>query len=166
MRRAALGRLYGSLMIGYTTDSAPTTCSTSLPLATLGLPALTQIDGDLRVNATQLAGIPLPAVTQITGGLAITANPVLTSLAGLSEIEGVGLRLQIDNNPQLATLGMTGLTSVSGLLAPESRSYAIRNNVLLPTCDAQALYNQLTLKPVGTIGFVGITGNKAPTTCP
>ncbi|MBL8975536.1 MAG: hypothetical protein JNK56_33355, partial [Myxococcales bacterium] len=76
----------------------------------------TSVGGRLDIMGDDIVDLgPLAALVKVGNYLDIRANPALTSLAGLEQLESVGT-LYIDSNPALTDLeGLRGLRSVGGI---------------------------------------------------
>jgi hypothetical protein len=115
------------------------------------------------LNNPALKEVQLDKLRHVEGSLNITANPVLEVIAGMNELEEIGLNaldghgtFAIGNNEQLRRItGFQSLRKVKG-------NVIIRNNPRLSGCDVERLLNQLT--EVG--GQIIVSGNGPATDCP
>ncbi len=123
-----------------------------------GLQGLESIPEDLRVsnndNLVSLRG--LDGLEFIGNQVLIRNNASLESLEGLEHVESIGLHLRIESNHSLTSiLALESLSFIDG-------SFWIQDNNSLPTCDVEALRDQ-----VGgdNIGSVSISGNDDDGVC-
>ncbi len=118
-------------------------------------PSLTMVGASLAIGGTNLADLDAFAhVTTVVGTLDLEMNPALTSLGGLDQLTSVG-SITITFNSVLTTLGLTGLTTVTGT----GGGAGIQYNPMLPTCQVTALDARVMKQLAGP-------GNDDTATCP
>jgi len=94
---------------------------------------------------------------KITGSLLINDSN-LTNFEGLDSLTSVGGAMGIFENTALASLsGLENITYVGGQLS-------IQNNVVLPTCEAEWLRDNIGVENIG--GTIDISYNCNACTCP
>ena len=102
--------------------------------ATLDLPLLHTIDGFLTIwSCANLSTVELPALARIGGYLDVSFNDTLTRVA------------------------FPALSSVNERMIFSVHDVAIKDNALLPTCQAETIRDQLVAR--GYRGKISITGN-------
>jgi len=157
-----------------------------------GQPAITRVDGRLGVTEnTSLAILNLPALTSVhtlwiwrNDALSAVALPSLTAAPGVAEC---GMSrwppcpsgLEVSDNPELTSLSLPALTTVSALGISANVSLAslsmpslstvdgelhVTGNTALPSCDALALVARL--RDGGYAGRALVSGNDTSAACP
>ena len=86
-----------------------------------------------------LTGLPVMPLTTLDT-LEITDNPVLANLAGLQNVELIPGAIMVENNPALASFGMTALQTLSPLGA---NIRVTTGNTSLPACMVNNLQFQI-----------------------
>ena len=166
---ASLSGLNNVTSIGQTIRIYMNSALTSLS----GLDNIVTIGQNLRItNNDVLANInALSSLTSVGENLRIYMNSELTSLSGLENLTTVGDNLRITNNSAITSLSaLFQLTSINGELVIENNDaleslegidnidsetitdVAIRNNLLLSTCEVQSVCNYLAT-PNGDISI-------------
>jgi hypothetical protein len=113
------------------------------------------ITGNLTINVDGLSTASLPALTTVQGTLSVVGGRTLTSIS-LPALTAVQGDVNISFGQALTSISLPALTTVGGFLQ-------VRNNPLLPTCQAEALAAQLSAPPPG--GVI-ISGNNDAGVCP
>ena len=111
--------------------------------------AITNITGDLRVEAPGLTSLALPALTSLRSDLTIYGNPALTSVY-LPALKSVGEYLDIQNDAALTSVDLSALTSAG-------EDLNIYDNPTL--CNALAIALRDQLNDAGWSGNVDISDN-------
>lgn len=112
---------------------------------------------------TSVQSIDLPALTTLSGGGGPAAGtfrlPRPRNLVSLSlpSLESTSGSFSITEGNLLASIDLPSLTSVGP-------SFTVSDNPVLPTCQAQAVLDQLVAN--GWTGTVDISGNDDSGTCP
>ena len=132
-------------------------------------------------NLDALAGLSGPVGSALLGQLVVSQNDALTNVDGLSGLSGaVAGDLLVLRNRSLTDLeGLRNLTSVGGLsvvsnpaleslhglatLASAGRSFSVVDNVVLPTCEAEWLLDQVGGPNIGLDAT--ISGNDDTRAC-
>ena len=105
-------------------------------------PNCQKINGSLTISGSNFTHLDrLEQINHVGYKLIIENNPHLEDLTGLSQLIYLGESLVVDNNDQLQTL--VGLDHVSGM-----RVVTITNNDLLNICNVPSLCNYLNHLPV------------------
>jgi hypothetical protein len=104
-------------------------------LTTLGVPQLMTVGSGFSVSGTVLTTLSVPQLTTAGSG-----------------------HFRVENNATLTNLSLPVLTTVGG--PPNGGNFYVTANSMLPTCQAQAVRNQL----VSVTGSTQISGNLG--TCP
>ena len=79
----------------------------------VGSPPCSDVVGVLTISGADISDLtPLTALTSVGNDIIIDSNSILTSLAGLNHIVSTGNKVEITNNPALASIGLTALTQV------------------------------------------------------
>jgi len=140
-------------------------CANAAPelLANADLTPLSSVTavGGLAVSGQQTGSLDdlqgLEGLVRVNDSVLIEYNQSLTSLDGLEALTSIGLSLRITGNSLLANVrGLSSLISLGGDLA-------ITDNPSLPTCEAEALRDQLVAS--GFTGAVTIRGNDDAGSC-
>jgi len=79
------------------------------------LRGVARIDGDLFIVATEVVDLALPSLTTVTGDIEIESNPDLATV-DLGGLTSVGGGVDIDHNPNLTDVSLANLSSVGGHL--------------------------------------------------
>jgi hypothetical protein len=119
------------------------------------------ISGSLTISGSVSSLASLAALTQIEGDLSIVDSGGLNDLAGLEGVAEIGGELLVLGNASLASVrALASLTTVDAV--------SITDNVVLPTCEASWLVDNITITNAGAIepGGVVISGNDDSGTCP
>lgn len=123
---------------------------------------------------TTLAG--LEGLVDLSGSLNVVGNASLVDISALSGVSTIAGNINVSENPLLANVtGLEGLTSVTGVViagnavltsiaalppAQISSTLVIRNNPMLPECDAVGYEREV--RGLGFAGTVDTTGNQPP----
>jgi hypothetical protein len=119
-----------------------------------GLQGLISLTGSLNVtgNASLVDISALSGVSTISGNINVSENPILPDVDGLEGLTAVAGVVIADN---------AALTSIAALPAVQITSVlAIRNNPLLPECDA--VNYEREVRGLGFNGTIDVTGNQPP----
>lgn len=127
--------------------------SFSQDLQSISAPALLSVGGTVEFHCSSLQTIELPALQTVGARLEIDGD-MLQDLAFVS-LQSVGNDLIIGQLALLRSLDLPALQTVLGRVL-------INLNPLLPTCQAQAIVDQLTNAPVS----INITGDDVAGVCP
>ena len=139
---------------GNDNDSGSYTIEDSIDAAILA--GCTAITGDLTVQADGPTTLDLPVLASVSGFLSIEYNATLTTL-DLPVLASVSGFLSVSHNATLTALDLPVLASLGDNLF-------IEDNANLPTCEADALRDQLLA--AGFTGYVSISGNDDSGACP
>ena len=102
----------------------------------------TTITGDLTMTGNDLLTIELPQLVKVDGTLSASLSPALTDIS-LPALVRVGGSLRVDNNDALASLELPALAKVNERNVDDLFDLAIRDNPLLPNCQAAAIRDRL-----------------------
>jgi hypothetical protein len=127
-----------------------------------GLAGLTSVASLMIINGNDaLVSLDgLDAITEVGWILQIHDNATLVDLAGLGSLQAVGGTLSIHGNATLGHLGLGSLVSLGESYDPD---LLVTQNQQLPTCEAEALRDQL--QAAGWEGEWSIAGNDDEATC-
>lgn len=115
----------------------------------------TSITGDLTLTSND-PSIELPILARIDGSLSVWGNLLATHVA-MPKLTKVGGRVDISYNDALTSLELPALATVNEHAVSTVWDLSISDNPLLPTCQANAIRDQLLAK--GFDGSIGISGN-------
>jgi hypothetical protein len=129
--------------------------SNNWPLKTLELPKLKQVAGDhFEISSSrELTLLALPLLHGV-GGWLFSDNDAISTLT-LPALEEISEWFEIRGNSALSTLSMPLLKTGQGPIR-------IEDNPALPTCQAQALVEQLS----GVTRTITVAGNDDAASCP
>lgn len=121
----------------------------------------TAITGDLTLTGNELSMVELPTLTRIDGIFSVWGNPALTHVA-IPKLTRVGGYLHVSYNGALTSLELPALAKVNENAVSSMSDLLIGDNPQLPTCQADAIRDQLLAR--GFHGSIAISGNSD--TCP
>ena len=102
----------------------------------------TTIAGNLSMTGNMLMGVDLPLLARVEGFLTIWSNPMLTRVT-LPALSSIGGYLEVSWNDTLTNLAMPALRSVNERALAKPTDVVIRDNALLPSCQAETVRDQL-----------------------
>ena len=116
----------------------------------------TIITGNLTATGNDLANVELRRLTRVDGFFTVWGNPILTRVT-LPMLAGVGRFLDVSSNIALSSLELPALKSVNERAVPAVYDLIIRDNAVLPACQADVIRDRLLAN--GFRGTVSISGN-------
>jgi hypothetical protein len=128
--------------------------------ALVELAMCTTITGNLSVTSS--SSLELPRLTSIGGFLTIWENPTLAHVS-LPKLTRIGGYLDVSANKALTSVRLPALETVNDRDLDSVWDVAIKDNALLPACEAEAVRDRLLARGFkGTISVSGTAGTCSP----